>query len=411
MIVAGSLFGGLLAAIVLVAGPFSGAAEHTVTGAILLGFAFGWALLAVLSVRVGDGSQRWAAVPAAVMATAGAALLVLAPGTDAIATLGWLWPPLLLALVVWMTLQARRQPAGWARPWLLYPVFGVLALAAVGGAIEVVGETTDRAAATVAGDRLVDVGGHRLHIRCTGSGTPTVVLAPGLGEQAAAMTRWIAPAVARTTRVCIYDRAGHGRSDVAPREGTGSATELHALLRRGGVPGPYVVAGHSLGGMVALSFADRYPGDVAGIALLDSMHPQQSNAFAGMDPLLSLLPSLARTGLGRLFFDPQDGNPVAQAQQFARDITEMPAELNRAAKLKTLGSRPLAVVTAGRDRQAGWLAHQDELAKLSSDSVHRIVAGSTHTSLIDDAHDAARSSRAITDVVLAARSGRPIAGR
>jgi hypothetical protein len=79
----------------------------------------------------------------------------------------------------------------------------------------------------------------------------------------------------------------------------------------------------------------------------------------------------------------------------------MPAELNRAATLTSLGDRPLAVVTAGTSCAAGWSAEQNNLAKLSSSSVHRTVAGSTHQSLVDDKRDAARSSRAIGDVVRA----------
>jgi pimeloyl-ACP methyl ester carboxylesterase len=218
------------------------------------------------------------------------------------------------------------------------------------------------------------------------------------------MARWIAPAVARTTRICVYDRAGHGRSETAPGKNADAARDLHVMLQRRHIPGPYVIAGHSLGGAFALSYTDRYPADVAGLALLDSMHPQQTNAFAGMDPLLALVPTLARTGLGRLLFDPKYGEPVAQAREFARDVAAMPAELSRAAKLTSLGNRPLAVVTAGKGYQPGWLGHQRELAELSSNTHQVIVAGSTHQSLIDDRADAARSSQAIRDVVHAVRS-------
>ncbi len=94
----------------------------------------------------------------------------------------------------------------------------------------------------------------------------------------------------------------------------------------------------------------------------------------------------------------------------------MPAELDRAAELTSLGDRPLAVITAGAGSAAGWSGQQDDLATLSSHSVHRIVAGSTHQSLIDDERDAAQSSRAIGDVVTAVREGtrlmpRPSASR
>jgi pimeloyl-ACP methyl ester carboxylesterase len=405
MIAAGSIVSGLLAAIALVAVPVAGDGEHAITAAILLGFAFGWALLATLSARLTDRPQRWAAAPAAAMALTAVGLVVLAPGTAALSTLGWVWPPALLAGVVWMTARIRGQSGGRGL-WPLYPVLAVLALASVGGGYEAVRDAT-ASGAVPAGHRLVDIGGHRLDIRCTGSGSPTVVLEPGLGESASAMARWIAPDVSRTTRVCVYDQAGHGHSEPAAATHVDAARDLHVLLQRHGVRGPIVLAGHSLGGAFALGYTHRYPAQVAGLVLLDSMHPRQSNAFAGMDPLLAIVPTLARTGLARLVFDAKDGDPEAQARQLVRDIADMPAELNRAAQVTTLGHRPLAVITAGGGYQPGWLAHQDELAALSRNSEHRIVAGSTHTSLVDDKADAAQSGRAIRDIVTAARqSGR-----
>src|SRR5215210_3605084 len=389
-VVAGSLIGGIISAITLVALPFAGGSEATITGAILIGFAIGWALLAHLSMRSGDGSHR------------GAALIILTPNSQTLDTLGWIWPPLLVALVLWMTAQARREPPTRRRSWLLYPVFAVMALAAIGGSYETLQASSDSGAAPVAGDRLVDVGRHRLNIRCTGSGTPTVVLEPGLGESASAIAKWIAPEVARTTRVCVYDRAGHGRSDIAP-DGD-AARDLHVLLERANVPGPVVLAGHSLGGMFVLSYAHRYPSQVGGVVLLDSMHPRQTHTAADMGPVLDVVPTVARTGIARLLVNPKDGEPAAQARQFVRDVELMPAQLDRAAQLKTLGGRPLGVVTAGTGTEPGWTQHQNGLATLSTHTFHRTVAGSTHQSLIDDPKHAAGSSRAIHDVVVAVRN-------
>jgi pimeloyl-ACP methyl ester carboxylesterase len=165
------------------------------------------------------------------------------------------------------------------------------------------------------------------------------------------------------------------------------------------------MAGHSLGGAFALSYAHRYPSQVGGVVLLDSMHPQQTHtAGSDMGPLLAVVPTLARTGIARLLVDPKEGEPTAQARQFVRDVEQMPAQLNRAAKLTSLGNRPLGVVKAGKGSQPGWTAHQNDLAKLSRNSFHRTVAGSTHQSLIDDEKDAAASSRAIRDIVVAVRN-------
>src|SRR3954462_4554516 len=402
VVVAGSLIAGLAAAVALVAGPLAGGGEAVITGGLLLGFAAGWGLLAVLSARFTDRPQRWAAVPAAAMGITATGLIALAPRASTLSALGWVWPPLLLGLVTWMILRARRRPAGRLQPWLLYPIFAALALTAIGGGYETLRTTTDEPGAPVAGSRLIEVGGgRRLYIRSTGSGGPTVILEPGLGESARAMARLIAPEVARTTTVVAYDRAGHGRSDAEPAAGVDAARDLHVLLQRAHVPGPYVLAGHSLGGMFALSYAHRYPAEVGGIVLLDSMHPRQENAFAGMDPLLSLAPTLARTGLASLLFDRKDGDPTAQARQVVRDVEEMPAELNRAAQLTSLGNKPLIVLSAGTGSLPGWTGQQNGLARLSTDSLHRTIPGATHASLVNDHVDAAQSSRAIRDVVKA----------
>lgn len=403
-VVAGSLLAGLAAAVALVAGPFAGSGEATTTGAILLGFAIGWALLATLSIRRDAGSHRWAAAPAAALGTTGVALIGLAPGADTLDTLGWVWPPAILGLTAWMTARVARRPRPRRGSRVLYPVLALMTLTAVGGGYETIAATTSGGAVSVTGDRLVDVGGHRLNIRCTGSGSPAVILEPGLGEPAREMAKLIAPQAAGTTRVCMYDRAGHGRSDVAPN--ADAARDLHELLKRAHIQGPVVLAGHSLGGMFALSYADRYPTEVGGVALIDSMHPEQAHAAADMGTPIAVVPTVARTGIARLFFDPDDGPAVDQARQLVRDIQQMPVELDRAARLQTLGDRPLGVVTAGTGSKPGWAQDQNDLAGLSSRSFHRTVAGSTHGSLILDPAHAQASSRAIEDVVRQVRSER-----
>ena len=119
-VVAGSLLGGVASAAALVAAPFAGGGEATTTGAILLGFAIGWALLAQLSTRRGDASLGWSAVPAAALGLSGIALIILTPSSRTLDSLAWIWPPLLLALVVWMTAQTRRHPSSRGSRWVLY---------------------------------------------------------------------------------------------------------------------------------------------------------------------------------------------------------------------------------------------------------------------------------------------------
>jgi hypothetical protein len=134
-IVAGSLAVGLVTALVLVAAPFIEAKENVLTGMVLLAFALGCALLAMLSVR-------WAAAPAVFFTLAGLISLI---GSDTVNhVLGWVWPPVLFGLVVWMIIRARRQLHSRTRPWLLYPVLAALALASVGAGYETVGESIDQ---------------------------------------------------------------------------------------------------------------------------------------------------------------------------------------------------------------------------------------------------------------------------
>src|SRR4051794_34689049 len=181
-IVAASLATGLLAALLLVAAPFIPPQESEVTGAVLCGFALGWAMLAVLSVRFTDQPQRWAAAPALFMGLGG--LLLVGFGSPVREVLSWVWPPALLALVIWMVVRAHRQLRSRSRRVLLYPVIAVLALASVGGGYETLREAADAAAYPMPG-QLIDGGGHSLHLSCTGSSNPTRLVEPGGGERSA----------------------------------------------------------------------------------------------------------------------------------------------------------------------------------------------------------------------------------
>jgi len=141
LVVALSIAAGLTLAVVLVAAPFMPASENVLTGVVLLAFALGWALLAVLSVGFSDQPQPWAVVPAGFMAVAG---LVALSGLVAVqAVFAWLWPPVLLGLVVWMFLRIRRQLQSRVGRWLLYPVLAVLMVASIGGGFETVRESLD----------------------------------------------------------------------------------------------------------------------------------------------------------------------------------------------------------------------------------------------------------------------------
>ncbi|MCW2742401.1 MAG: alpha/beta hydrolase fold protein [Blastococcus sp.] len=425
-IIAGSLTTGPVAAAVLTLVVFGGAGEHAITGSALLGFALGWAMLAVLSIRMTNQPQRWAFVPAAAMGGTGLGLLILAPGDAALTTAGWVWPPVLLALAIWMGVRVRRSLAARSGRWALYPVVAAMALAAVGGTVETAALVADQHSYAMPGQSY-DVGGYRLHLSCTGSGGPTVVLQSGLGEFSASWAR-IAPAVAGTTRVCAYDRAGQGWSEDAPRvqDGAQAAADLHTLLERAGENGPYVLVGHSIGGSYAMTYAHRYPQQIAGMVLLDASDPYQATATAGSSDVtafapLAVLPSLARLGIPQVFPSPSSlPEPAAgQVQAFeasprgwrnaAEEWGAMDALFSQAQALTTLGGTPLVVLTASGSMQDmdGWSAVQDRLAALSTNSSHR-VAASTHEGLLSDERGAGSSTRAIDDVVRTVRTGAPL---
>lgn len=135
---------------------------------------------------------------------------------------------------------------------------------------------------------LVDVGGHRMHLYCTGEGDRTVLLDAGQGDWSLNL-RPLQEELAGTTRVCTYDRAGYGWSEPgpAPRTGERIVGELEALLQAVEEPGPYVLAGHSFGGLTMLMFAEAHPERVAGVVLIDSSHPRQDEAFAQVPALVA----------------------------------------------------------------------------------------------------------------------------
>ncbi|MDN5763470.1 MAG: alpha/beta hydrolase [Microlunatus sp.] len=303
VVTAAALLAGLVLAVVVVVAPVIPARTNILVAGVVLAFALGWALLAVLSVRFTDQPQRWAAGPAAFMAVAGG--VTLSGSALAQTVFSWIWPPLLLGLGIWMWLQVRRQLSSRLSRWLLYPVIAVLGLASVGGGIVAVQEVAGRQAQRMPG-QLVDIGGHRLHLHCVGSGSPTVVLEPGSGATSADL-HWIAPVVARDTRVCTYDRAGRGFSEDAngPQDGARIAADLHTLLDRAHIPGPYVLAGHSFGGLYILSFAAQFPDQVAGLVLLDSTAPNpniaEPDSASAVSRLAVVMPAVGQLVAGRNF--------------------------------------------------------------------------------------------------------------
>src|SRR5439155_4427033 len=190
---------------------------------------------------------------------------------------------------------------------------------------------------------------------------------------------WVQGDVARQTRVCVFDRAGQGWSGKAPgrQDAHQLAADVHGLLAAANVPGPYVLAGHSVGGAYALAYAMDYPKDVAGFALIDSATPYQFDlsAYPGFYSMWrrasALLPTLARAGVARVYslgmgFSSLPSDARHEARAFSSSPRELRADRDEFAELPTvfrqdkaltsLGGKPLFVLTADLGQQSGWPA-------------------------------------------------------
>jgi pimeloyl-ACP methyl ester carboxylesterase len=194
--------------------------------------------------------------------------------------------------------------------------------------------TTASPSTSVDQPAAVDVGGRSLWLSCTGSGDTTVVLDAGLGGD---LRTWgsVQPMVARTSRVCSYDRAGIGDSDPAPTPRTAgdAVADLHALLLAAHIRPPYVLVGFSFGGLVSQLYASTYPEETAGLVLVESNHPREIATFER-----HLTPAQIREDRAAVLANPEGMDPYRSA-----------GELREAGALPHV---PLVVVSAGVSE--GW---------------------------------------------------------
>jgi L-ascorbate metabolism protein UlaG (beta-lactamase superfamily)/pimeloyl-ACP methyl ester carboxylesterase len=288
---------------------------------------------------------------------------------------------------------------------------------------------------------LVDVGGRKLHINCTGGGQPTVVLEGG-GPAFAIDWMLVQPDIAKTTRVCSYDRAGFGWSDPSgrPESVDGAVADLHALLQAAGEKPPFVMVGAQLGGIYARAYHLRYPGEAVGFVFVDALH---EDAFVmpvdgKPSPAWRLSPEQFRAAVEAMIpkegMPPQSMNPSTDAPfdklppdvlrtritfelralkalaALPRDqiVTRFDAEhaaivkLHAASANQPLGAAPLVVLTPANVPDPGWKAMQEQLARLSSNASSRSVAtpgGDLNLS------NPAAVVRAVGDVITAVRQG------
>jgi len=184
---------------------------------------------------------------------------------------------------------SQRRLRRWFRRIVLTAATLLVVAVAAGAIYQWVSERRDLERYAPPG-RLVDVGGYRLHLHCIGSGSPGVVFDAGLGDN---FVTWAAvqPQVAAFTQACSYDRAGLGWSEPgpAPRTSDRIVSELSVLLKQAAIPGPFVLVGHSLGGLHMRLFAFTNPDAVAGLVLVDPSHEDQLQRMTPTPPILNLM--------------------------------------------------------------------------------------------------------------------------
>ena len=215
-----------------------------------------------------------------------------------------------------------------------------------------------------------------MYLHCSGKGTPTVILEAGYNDNSETWAL-VQPAVAEFTRVCAYDRAGLGRSDPGPepRDSYQTIEELHTLLAGAGEKGPFVLAGHSLGGLYMRLFTDTYPEEVVGLVLVDSAHMDDAERCKEVLPPKSLNESESLKSLREYL-----ANPLT--------FTEIPV---RILEPGSLGDLPLVVLSVPKQQRPEdlpailrddldeiWVDLQNEWAMISTNSSHVFVAESSH---------------------------------
>jgi pimeloyl-ACP methyl ester carboxylesterase len=319
---------------------------------------------------------------AAIFVVAAPILLLLAAGITAAAGKGQLTSGVLRALRYLLATEA----------------IALIAVAAIGAGYEARSRNHDLHTYRPPG-KLVDIGGYKLHLYCSGSGSPTVILDYGL-EGSYLDWRRVQPEVARFTRVCSYDRAGYGWSEPGPKPRVPSAMmdELHSLLAAAGEKPPYIFVGHSYGGFDALMYAHQYRNEVAGVVLVDSSHPDELLTFRWKRKFWLLLNQLTMPfGLPRWRqWCGDDSTEIGMLKRAFSCQTHVPrtgyaqftAFPQSAAEIRNLGplvSMPLVVVSRDPRHNADsglpgerWGKFQQDLADLSTNSTHLFAEGSGH---------------------------------
>lgn len=249
--------------------------------------------------------------------------------------------------------------------------------------------------------KMVDIGGYKLHMIDQGTGGPTVVMDAALGNNCLDWSL-VQPEIEKFTRVITYDRAGYAWSDESPleRNSENMVKELHTMLHNSGVPAPYVLVGHSLGGVNVRLFASMYPDEVAGVILVDSSHEEQLEKLPKFDLPWHLKPAAAiaisKLGISRFmnYFETDNSEKYSQNIQKLYNLQKLSTKSTRALsyefsnfeqsfnQLKNagglLGDKPLTVITAGKQPTDENLEPEDPWNKAWRELQSNLVTKSSH---------------------------------
>jgi pimeloyl-ACP methyl ester carboxylesterase len=299
---------------------------------------------------------------------------------------------------------------------LLIVVGLILFLMFIGTVFEFVSTQRDRQRYKTPPGKLVDVGGHKLHLLTMGerkSGQPVVVMEAGV---ASSSLDWqlVQPKVAEFAQTVTYDRAGYGWSEKGtdPRSPQQIATELHTLLHNAGVEPPYVLVGHSFGGIYIRLFVEAYPDEVAGLIFVESSVPSMIktiNTQPEIDRLkrVSRLKTigLVRLMLSRILNHVNHLEGAARAQYFAFNMLNSDNVIREAlpmyegVTLKDAVDAPVIVISREPFEELAseqrWQEYQQELVKLSSDSRQIFASSNTHYPALSEPELVIRAIREI----------------
>ena len=318
----------------------------------------------------------------------------------------------------------------------LWFVIIILTLAVSGGIYQAIATAQDKQTYPPPG-QMVTVDGRRLHLRVTGEVTeyPTVILEAGMASFSSNWY-WVQTELSAMTRVVSYDRAGLGWSDPAPEvfDAYQSARDLHTVLANADIAAPYVVAGHSYGGLVVRAFTDLYPDEVVGMVLVDGSHPDQwahmpASRNGRLNATTTKITSLlARFGVVRLFdlsASVAEGLPEQPAAEMRAVLNQPQSWVTGAATLAlwperttllinqahSLGDLPLAIlgVTEQPFYSDVLTSLQAELPSLSTNSIRTIVEGATHENLVAKRENALVVVTAVCQVLESAQTGQSLA--